>query len=121
MTFHVYQAGLLAFVKFLVSYVVNVIKMFSLTLSLSGFHSKLHTAHKALYSAITRVYVLPLRAVAVHAAISRLSAGLPVHGRPSPRVLHGHTRLHTPLDAAAAGLTHLLACCRLCDKHREDV
>lgn len=56
------------------------------------------------------VYVLPLRAVAVHAAISRLSAGLPVHGRPSPRVLHSHARLHAPLDAAAAGLTRLLTC-----------
>lgn len=56
------------------------------------------------------VYVLPLRAVAVHAAIGRLSAGLPVHGRPSPRVLHSHARLHAPLDAAAAALTRLLTC-----------
>lgn len=65
------------------------------------------------------VYVLPLRAVAVHAAVSRLSAGLSVHGRPSPRVLHGHARLHAPLDAAAPGLAHLLTCRSFRRKDRE--
>lgn len=56
------------------------------------------------------LYVLPLRAVAVHAAIGGLPAGLPVHGRPSSWILHCHARLYAPLDTAAASLTHLLAC-----------
>lgn len=63
-------------------------------------------------------HVLPLRAVAVHAPISGLSAGLSVHGRPSTRILHRHTRLHAPLNSAAAGLAHFFTCWRLCGKHR---
>lgn len=66
------------------------------------------------------LYVLPLRAVAVHAAIRRLSAGLSVHGRSSPRILHGHACLHTPLDAAA-GLTRLLTSRRFCGKNRKRI
>lgn len=66
-------------------------------------------------------YLLPLRAVAVHAAVGGFSASLPVHGRASSRVLHCHARLHTPLDAAAAGLAPFLACWRLCGKHTQAV
>lgn len=56
------------------------------------------------------VSLLSLGAVAVHAAVSGLSAGLPVHGGPPPRVLHRHACLHAPLDAAAGALTHLFPC-----------
>lgn len=58
--------------------------------------------HCRSYDLVFSVHILPLRAVAVHAAICGLSAGLSVHGGPSPRILHRHARLHAPLDAAAA-------------------
>lgn len=65
------------------------------------------------------VNVLPLRTVAVHAAISGLPAGLAVHGWSSSGKLHRHPRLHAPLDGAAACLADLLPRRRLCGKHRE--